>query len=256
MVPVKRGGWIVGGVIVGGVILAGVGCAAVLRGLVHGHRSRVFGRAVRRGPGRRRSVALTFDDGPSPGTLPLLEYLAGEGIRATFFQCGLNILRHREIAERVRDAGHEIGNHTFAHGRIPPQLSRRPNLRSPREIYRDLERTQAILKSVTGVAPTLFRPPYGLRWFGLGRAQEHLGLQGVLWTVIGHDWEWPGARVARHVLERVRPGGILCLHDGRDIQQEIDMAEMLSAVKMIVPALQRQGYCFETVSELLKPDVA
>lgn len=245
----KRGRAIAGGVVLGSL----VGTAVAVHRLVHGHRSRVFGRAVRRGPAQRRSVALTFDDGPSPGTLPLLEYLAEQGIRATFFQCGLNVLRHREIAERVWDGGHEIGNHTFAHGRIPPRLSRSPNLRSPADIYRDLERTQEVLAEVTGEAPTLFRPPYGLRWFGLGRAQTRLGLTGVLWTAIGHDWEWPADRVARHVLQQVSPGGIVCLHDGRDIQQGVDVSEMLIAVKSIVAGLREQGYGFETVSELLRP---
>ena len=55
--------------------------------------SQLFGPSVYRGPGRRRSVALTFDDGPSEGTLPILEYLDREQVWATFFQCGMNVRR-------------------------------------------------------------------------------------------------------------------------------------------------------------------
>ena len=224
--------------------------------ILHGRSSRTFGQAVGKGAGHRRAVALTFDDGPSEGTPALLDLLAQEGIRGTFFQCGLNVLRHPDIARRVAEAGHEIGNHTFSHARLCPQVSRKPNLRSPGNIYRELAETQDILERSSGHRPTLFRPPYGLRWFGLGKAQKRLGLLGVLWTVIAHDWEWPAERVAEHVLARTAPGGILCLHDGRDIQEHVDTSEMLGALRLIIPALKQEGYSFETVSELLVPDPA
>src|SRR5579884_315168 len=70
--------------------------------------SQLFGPSVYRGPGRRRSVALTFDDGPSEGTLAILEYLDREGIKATFFQCGMNVRRLPQIAGQVAAAGHQI----------------------------------------------------------------------------------------------------------------------------------------------------
>lgn len=163
--------------------------------------------------------------------------------------------RNPEIARRVRDEGHEIGNHTYTHARLCPQISRKPNLRTPRNIYRELAMTQEVLERVLGIAPTLFRPPYGLRWWGLGKAQRRLGLLGVLWTVIGHDWEWPAERIAEHVLANVSPGGILCLHDGRDIRESVDLSEMLRALHLIVPILRAEGYRFETVSQILTRDL-
>ena len=237
--------------------LAGLTCAAVgaLVYGVAGRSSRLFGRSVFRGAGRRRSVALTFDDGPSEGTLALLDYLADEGIRATFFQCGTNVERHPDIARRVHAAGHEIGNHTYSHARLCPRLSRKPNLLSPKEIFDELAATQRILDHVTGVKPSLFRAPYGFRWFSLGPAQEQLGLLGVMWTVIGFDWAWTAPRIASRILKKANPGGIVCLHDGRDIQPNPDISAMLDALRMIIPALRAQGYSFETVSELLRPDV-
>ena len=228
--------------------------AGALYHRLHIRPSRAFGPSVSAGPGLRRSVALTFDDGPSLETPRLLDYLASEGIRATFFQCGLNVLRHPEIARRVHAEGHEIGNHTFSHARLPPQLRRQLNWRTPANIDRELAETQRILTSILGQPPTLFRPPYGLRWFGLGRAMRRLGLLGVRWTAIGHDWEWPAGRIAAHILERSGPGGILCLHDGRDVQLDVDLAPLLDALRVIVPALKAEGYGFETVSELLMPD--
>lgn len=234
--------------------LAGVGSIAGLAYGIKGRSAQIFGRSVYRGRGARRSIALTFDDGPSEGTPELLDVLLAERVKATFFQCGMNARRHPAIARLVADAGHEIGNHTFSHARLCPRIGFRPNLLTTEEIYRELATTQEILRETTGVLPRLFRAPYGMRWFGVGAAQRRLRLLGVMWTVIGHDWEWPAAQIARHVLEGCGPGGIVCLHDGRDIRQGADISEMIAAVKEIVPRLKADGYAFETVSELLVPD--
>ena len=227
---------------------------ATLRYRLHSRPSHTFGSSVHQGAGHRRSIALTFDDGPSEGTGALLDFLASEDIRATFFQCGLNVVRHPAMARRVREEGHEIGNHTYTHARLPPQLRRKPNIRTPVHIYQELAKTQEVLEQVVGVRPTLFRPPYGLRWFGLGEAQRRLGLLGVLWTVLAHDWEWPAARIAEHVITHSTAGGIVCLHDGRDIREHADLTEMLEALRVIVSALRADGYSFETVGQILTPD--
>ena len=217
-----------------------------------GRDAQLFGPSVSHGPGLRKSVALTFDDGPSPGTLDLAEYLADRGVRATFFQCGFNVLRHPQITRALVEAGHELGNHTYTHPRLCPRLGWKLNLLSPGKIYSEFERTQTILGVVAGVSPRLLRAPYGLRWHGMREAQRRLKLLGVMWTVIGHDWEWDAPRVASHVIARATPGGIVCLHDGRDTRRDPDISVTLAAVRSIVPKLIDQGYYFETVSEILR----
>lgn len=223
---------------------------------VAGRSAQIFGPSVYRGMGRRRSISLTFDDGPSEASSRLLEYFSNQGVKATFFQCGMNVLRHPEIARSIREAGHEIGNHTYSHARLCPRLSWDLNLKSAAAIDREFSQAQEIFTAEVGVAPSLLRAPYGLRWFGIGSVQKRLHLMGVMWTVIGHDWEWPADRIAGLVLRKASPGGIVCLHDGRDVRPRPDMAETLSAVQRIVPVLKDQGYSFETVSELLRPDSA
>lgn len=229
---------------------AAIAAATLLRYGVCGRSARLFGDSVYRGTGCRQSIALTFDDGPAPGSLGLAEYFEREGVKATFFQCGMNVLRHGGIARELHGAGHEIGNHTFSHRRLCPRVGWQPNILSPQMIYRELAETQRILEGETGVVPRWFRAPYGMRWYGLGKAQRRLGLTGVMWTVIGHDWEWSGDRVADYVLDRASAGGIVCLHDGRDTRANPDIGETLRAVKRIVPALKDRGYSFETVSEI------
>jgi peptidoglycan-N-acetylglucosamine deacetylase len=227
-----------------GAVLAGA-AATVVYGVV-GRRSQLFATSVYRGPGARKSIALTFDDGPSEGTPRLLEYLHSRGVKATFFQCGMNLRRLPHISREVLAAGHQLGNHSWSH----PKLY----LKTSSFIDAEFTRTQDLLSAETGVNVNILRPPYGFRWLGLRAVQRKLNLQGVLWTVIGHDWEWPAERVTNYVLPRCSAGGIICLHDGRDVQVKPDISQMFTAVKRIVPVLQDRGYCFETVGDLLRPD--
>jgi len=215
---------------------------------------RLIGDPVLRGPGGRKSIALTFDDGPSPGTLRLLDYLAKTGVKATFFQCGLNVLRDAEAARAVLRAGHEIGNHSYSHARLAPRPGWKPNLRSPGFVVKEFAAAQEVFRCELGVAPVLMRVPYGLHWFGTSAAANQLGLRDILWTVIGHDWEWPAGQVAEFVLAGIVPGAILCLHDGRDIRACPEIDATIAAVRQIVPVLLDRGYRFETVSELLRAD--
>ena len=238
----------------GRLVAPGLVCSGVAAGLIYGVRSRssqMFGPSSYRGAGQRRSVALTFDDGPSEGTLRLLEILDREKVFATFFQCGANVARHRGIARRVAEAGHEIGNHTYTHRRLCPRLSRSPNLLGPAEVLREFASAQSLITAETGAVPTLLRAPYGMRWFGLAAAQRKLRLHGVMWTAIGNDWELPPNRIVTRLLRGVAPGAILCLHDGRDIRPKPEIEATLAATRQLIPKLKQAGYTFETVSRIL-----
>lgn len=204
----------------------------------------MFGPSVFRGPGARKSIALTFDDGPSEGTPELLDYLAKEGVTATFFQCGMHVKRLPHVAGQVAAAGHEIGNHSYSHPKLP--------FKSREFISEEFSAAQWTIQEETGVTPQLLRAPYGFRWMGLREVQERLLLLGVMWTVIGYDWRWPTEKVSQWVLSHVSPGGIICLHDGRGASLQPDIRNTIAAVKEIVPRLRGQGYRFETVTGLLE----
>jgi len=203
----------------------------------------MFGPSVYRGPGTRKSIALTFDDGPSESTPDLLDYLERENVQATFFQCGMHVKRLPHVAGQVAAAGHEIGNHTYSHPKLP--------FKSRQFIEREFCETQRTIQGETGVTPIFLRPPYGYRWMGMREVQERLLLLGVMWTVIGYDWRWPAERVSEYVLRHRSPGGIVCLHDGRGASVRPEIANTLTAVREIVPRLRDEGYRFETVSALL-----
>jgi peptidoglycan-N-acetylglucosamine deacetylase len=222
------------------------GCAlAGMAWATRGRSSSVFGSSVWRGDNTRRTIALTFDDGPVPSTLLFLKILAEYAARATFFQVGTHVLHNPGIAREVLAAGHTIGNHSHTH----PLFA----LKSSTFIEDEFTRAQAAIEEVTGYRPDLLRVPYGVRWAGFRAMQEKLGLTGVMWTVIGRDWKLSADEITNRVVTHATNGGIICLHDGRGLQPNPDVTPSLEAVRRIIPALLEAGYHFETVPQLLCP---
>ncbi|MEV6669105.1 polysaccharide deacetylase family protein [Streptomyces sp. NPDC051162] len=160
------------------------------------------------GQGRPDHVALTFDDGPDRLSTPhFLRLLDARGIRATFFLLGSMAVRSPALVEEMAAAGHEIALHGWAHRPLP--------LRGPRATYDDLARTRDLVAGLTGQAPLLFRPPYGVMTGGAHLACHRLGLTPVLWTAWGEDWRARAtpATVHRTVARDLRGGGTVLLHD-------------------------------------------
>jgi len=231
------------------MVLAAAGgtcaAAALMAYAVRGRSSRAFGPSVFRGDPGRRSLALTFDDGPSESTPAILRILEQHGVRATFFQCGMHADRLPDVAREVAAAGHEIGNHTWSHARLW--------LRSAKSVEREVERAQETIVKATGVAPRLFRAPYGVRWFGLRDVQQRLGLLGVMWTVLARDWRLPAAGILNRLTAGASNGAIFCLHDGRGAAVRPDVSVTIEALRRLLPPLSERGWQFETVSEILWP---
>jgi len=140
-------------------------------------------------------------------------------------------------------AGHEIGNHTYSHPRLC--------FVSPKTIRKQLDITQDIIACETGIEPRFFRPPYGLRGYGLRQVQQALGLTGVLWSVIGMDWIWSADEVANHVVSRLENGAIICLHDGRTLERNPDISSTVKALATLLPRIKEEGYKCVTISNLI-----
>jgi peptidoglycan/xylan/chitin deacetylase (PgdA/CDA1 family) len=208
-----------------------------------GPSSQLFGPYRSKGKSGTRSIALTFDDGPSESTPELLDFLARERVTATFFQCGMNVARLPQIAREVVAHEHQLGNHTYSH----PLLA----MKSRGSIDSEFGRTQTVIADETGVTPAILRPPFGVRWLGMRAVQKRFRLMGIGWTVIGYDWKWPADRIAQHVLGAVAPGGVIVLHDGRETQVRPDVSATLEATKTIVRVLKDRGYGFQTVEGIL-----
>ena len=193
----------------------------------------------RRFPGRERlddeRAALTFDDGPDPDATPaVLAALEAAGLRATFFMVGEQALQHRALAREVADRGHEVALHGFEH-REHAELS-------AREARDDLARGLGTIEVAAGRPPKLYRPPYG-RFSGDSYAAcQDLGLEPVLWSAWGMDWEAvPAERVAELVSRDLAPGAIVLLHDSARYAYRPHAAPTADAVAPIAAAALAAG---------------
>jgi peptidoglycan-N-acetylglucosamine deacetylase len=233
----------VAGICAGGAAagLGWYGCAA--------RSSQWLGPALVRGSGGGRSIALSFDDGPAPPfTEQILDLLRARGITATFFVCGKNVERHPDVLRRIRAEGHSVGNHTYSH----PFLC----LRARRRIGEEIDRTQEAVRKITGEPPSLFRPPYGVRWFGLRQVLRERGLRMVMWSDSGLDWKQGAEAIASTALKNLRPGAILLLHDGHGVlpPEAVDRSATVRALPRIIDsALGAGGFSFVSVKDFLPP---
>lgn len=190
----------------------------------------------RRGPCGGKQVWLTFDDGPGPDTMAVLDRLELAQARATFFFIGDNVARYSNLGvlrERLQAGGHRVGNHSFSH---PSFLWLESGL-----ARREVERTQDLLNQAfpDSVAP-IFRPPFGYRTEDLFAHLQSLGLSVMGWSVNSLDFlSGPPGDVVTRVLERTRPGSILLFHDGPG-----GRARTLEALPSILSSLKSQGYIF------------
>lgn len=191
------------------IIAAAVLLAAVL--LVRGSasvRASWYLRMRCRARGAGRRVALTFDDGPDPQRTPaMLDLLARQGVRATFFVVGARAEAHPELVRRMAAEGHVVGNHSYTHSwRFP--------LRSLGRTMEELRRTGEVLQRITGLRPRLFRPPFGVTNPTIARAVRRLGLDPVGWSIRSLDTMGQSPeRVAARILRRLHPGAVILLHD-------------------------------------------
>lgn len=175
-------------------------------------RLRMFVDAVVRAPKGARGVALTFDDGPDPVWTPrVLDALDRADAKGTFFVIGKKAEKHPDVVRAIVRRGHAVGVHSYAHDRLFA-------LRGERRVRADLERAIAVVQSITGERPTLFRPPIGHTNPIIARVADALDLTVVGWSIAGRDG-LAGAvpeRVAARVRGGVRDGAIVLLHDAAE----------------------------------------
>ena len=209
--------------------------------LVAAPASQWLGPTLVRGPKNQKAVALTFDDGPGEDTPQVLDILKASGVRATFFLCGRNVERYPDCARRIADEGHEIANHTYTHPRLLG--------RTPGKIAWEIDRAQKLIEHATGHQPIWFRPPYGLRWFGLSTILRQRGLRAVMWSVNGRDWKRPADAITQHLLRQTHAGAIILLHDGVPPGEKGDRLPTVDALPAILRLLGER-YRFVTISEM------
>ncbi len=184
-------------------------------------------------------VALTFDHSWGNTFTPaILDTLKENNLKVTFFIMGPWAQKFPEVARRMVADGHEIASHGYRHenyGDMPPQWVRE-----------DMEKAHAQIKEVTGVEPTLIRPPNGDYSQQSLKVADELGYKTIIWNVDSLDWKNPGQEVIiERVVKRLKPGAIILLHASDTPVQTA------AALPVLIAKIKEQGYEIVTVGTLL-----
>ncbi len=183
-----------------------------------------------------KQVAITFDDGPSTPTTKLLDFLKENDIKITFFLVGNRLKNYPETLKRQVEEGHEIGYHSYDHT-IQTTIS-------SSRITSDFEKSNQILKDMTGAEFTVWRTPGG----GYNdRVLDAVPLPHILWSLDTRDWESLNTyKVYNNIMRYAKDGSIILLHDLYN--------SSVNGAIMAMEEMMKGDYEFVTVTELLSRD--
>lgn len=181
---------------------------------------------------KRPMVALTFDDGPGEHTEELLDCLTKNNAKATFFMLGSNAAAFPDVVKDLKDAGMELGNHTYDHLDLTTLDSE--------SVTSQIKRTNDAISGAAGVPATVMRPPGGAYNESV---QAAVGMPVIMWSIDTKDWLTKSEDQTYQVtVDNVKDGSIVLMHD-------IHEWSVKAAIR-VIPELVEQGYKLVTVSEL------
>ena len=197
-------------------------------------------------PGGVKYIAFTFDDGPSKVvTNRILDTLEKYNGRATFFVLGTRVGSYSAEVKRAYAMGCEIGSHSWSHANLKKI--------SAQERKEEINKTNAIVKEVIGVEPTLFRVPYG-DYKGI---QKNFDMPLIQWCIDTEDWKYKDRqgsgrteaqrnadmqKIISSVVDHATGGEIVLMHDLYDMTAD--------AFEQIAEQLDKAGFKFVTVGEI------
>ena len=183
----------------------------------------------------KKQIAISFDAAwGNDDTQMLIDILKEYNVPATFFVVGSWVDKYPESVKALSDAGHQVQNHSNTHPHMP-QLSKQ-------QMRDELESCNSKIKAITGVCPTLLRPPYGDY---NSRVLSLLDNPAILWSVDPLDWKYRNAdTVCTNIVNGAHDGAIVLAHDIH--------STTVDGVLMAIDKLQAKGYEFVTVNELFR----
>ena len=185
----------------------------------------------------QKVVSLSFDAAwGNEDTQQLIDILGKYNVKATFFVVGEWVDKYPESVGALAEAGHEIMNHSDDHAHF--------NSLSSEQIVADISACSDKIEAVTGVRPTLFRPPYGEYDDHVITAVRGMGMEPIQWDVDSLDWkELTAPEITKRVTSKVQPGSIVLFHNAALHTPE--------ALPGIIEALLQEGYSIIPVSQIL-----
>lgn len=184
-----------------------------------------------------KSIALTFDDGPSQNTLKVLDILKNHNAKAIFFCIGKNIEKHPEILRRIDAEGHIIGNHSFSHSHFFDFYRKN-------RVTQELKETDNLILEITGKKAQFFRPPYGVTNPSIRRALEVTQHKTIGWNIRSMDGISKNTQaIFNRIVKQLSPGSVVLLHDTRP--------ETNAVLEQLLQSLAEKKYKVVPVTELL-----
>lgn len=179
-----------------------------------------------------KKIFLTFDDGPNPEITPwVLDFLKEKNIKATFFCVGENVQRYPDLFQRIKDEGHQVGNHTFKH------LNGKKV--SNADYFSSVELADALIQS------KLFRPPYGRMRFSQAKYLRKQQYKIVMWSWLSYDFDltFSDERILKKAQRRLRSGDIVVMHDNQKLA-----ARQRVLLPRLIEVIQNKGLQFDVLS--------
>ena len=182
-------------------------------------------------------IAISFDAAwGSEQTPELLNILDEYNVKTTFFLVGFWVDKHPDMVKEIVARGHEIGNHSQTH----PHMSQL----SESKIKEELGIMSGKVETITGVRPTLFRPPYGDYSDRVVTTSRSEGYEVVQWSVDSLDWKNFGAdNIVKQCTQNIKSGDIVLFHN--------DAQYILKALPTVLEYYQSKGFQIVPVSQIL-----
>ena len=182
-------------------------------------------------------ISISFDAAwGGDQTLKILDILDEYEVKTTFFLVDIWTQRFPELVKEIAARGHEIGNHSTSH----PQMSKL----SREKIKDELKVMSDNVQTITGVRPTLFRPPYGDYNNDVVQVARAEGYEVIQWSVDSLDWKNRGVQdLIQKATKNVKSGDIVLFHN--------DSKYILDALPTILKSYREQGLTIVPISQIL-----
>lgn len=193
-----------------------------------------------------KKVALTFDDGPSKYTNQIINKLNYYNIKATFFMVGTAIQKYPKLVKSIYEQGHLVANHSWDHSNANKHLA------IDKYWNNQVLATNNLLEKITGVAPQLFRPPFGSTTDKKVEKLIEKKMKTIIWSIDTQDWNDEintANNIASLAIKHSHPESIILMHDGGGNRQGT-----VDALDTIIKHYRQLGYQFVTVDKIIKTD--
>ncbi len=187
-----------------------------------------------------KKISISFDAAwGDEYTQGILDTLDQYNVKSTFFLVGFWVDKYPDMVKKIKDRGHDVGNHSSTH----PHMSKL----SSQKIAQELNNTGDKIQAITGEKPFLFRPPFGDYNNTLIETASNNGYYTIQWDVDSLDWKELGTQpVVDRVTRNVKKGSIVLFHNNAKYVVEY--------LPLILERLQKDGYEIVPISELIMRD--